>query len=211
MTIKRRLMLFLAVLGGVVAGVAAVAALATGARPDDPPLVPPATVPASQLAQFAVLRAASAVDPGAAASAFAQRPAVAERFAPNAALARAVVPAGGDPAQPWFLLPGDGSLCLSAGAIGSCASEADALAGRLMAFKTDLAIDAGGTETWEGAGQVRILGVAADDVELVRAVDEDGETIQTTVADNVYALEGTRLVRLELVREDASTVTLPLR
>ena len=203
----------------VVAGTAALAGCSVGfvAMADDTPppdqsgsATMPTSSPASVAGAFSVTSDGSAPAAGSdRVRQFASTAFVAEHFAINPALAKAVVPAGGNGAEPWYVVPGDESVCLVAGDIGTCAPVQDAVAGRLLAFEVGTP-ESSGTPSASTDARVVITGVAPDDVVAARAVAKDGHAVETAVTDNVYQLSGSYLTRVELVHRDGSVITLPL-
>ncbi len=197
-----------AVLAGCSVGVVA---MADDTPPDQSGSVTvPTTTPASVARAFAVTSDGAAPAVGTdRVRRFASTAFVAEHFAINPALAKAVVAAGGDNAEPWYVVPGDESLCLVAGDVGTCAPVQDATAGRLMAFEVGTP-ESPGTPSPSTDARVLITGMAPDDVVAARAVAKDGQTVETAITGNVYQLSGSYLTRVELVRGDGSVITLPL-
>jgi hypothetical protein len=192
------------------AAVTALAHTASKSRPAAPATRQPSMVSSALSARFVVLRTESRAStvPDAVAK-FAENPYAAAHYAPNAALARAATPDGGDRAHPWYVLPGDNSVCLHVGEAGSCASLAEADAGKLVMMAVDPELISGGASNPSAHGSVRFMGVAPDGVNRVEAVSRSGERVARPVVDNVYDLQGTDLTGVILRRDDGSTIAIP--
>lgn len=202
----------------VVVGAAALAGCSVGfvAMADDTPpdqsgtATMPTSTPASVARAFSVTNDGSAPTDGTdRVRQFAATSFVTEHFAINPALAKAVVPVGGDNVEPWYVVPGDESLCLVVGDIGTCAPVQDALTGRLMAFEVGTP-ETSGIPSSSTDARVLITGMVPDGVVAARAVAKDGQAVETAVTHNVYQLSGSYLTRVELVHRDGSVITLAL-
>jgi hypothetical protein len=110
-----------------------------------------------------------------------------------------------------WLLPGSGGMCMLAmmgsgphpGA-GSCASTAEASAGRLMGIWESLSPSGVVQET-------TIAGVAPDGVTSATAVGTDGSTATSPVTDNAYVVHETGLASVKLTTASGSTMTVDVR
>jgi hypothetical protein len=133
---------------------------------------------------------------------FATVPFVARHFAPNPALTRALVVPGQDAAHPWFVTVGINSLCLISGGVGTCNSEAHALAGNLwlqlikpFGNSPDSPLPPAGTPT-----PSTIVGLAPEGTVGVMATTKAGETPAAALANGMFSITATDITGLQFQR-----------
>lgn len=130
---------------------------------------------------------------------------VKDRFAPNPSLARAST--AGSNGIPWYVIPGDKSLCLTIpDGTFTCATEQDALAGRLFVMA---ARSGGSVSEAESVSQI-IYGVAPDGVTSVRAETNTGASVSADVVDNLYEIHADSVTALVLDGGDEESMTVRL-
>jgi hypothetical protein len=112
-------------------------------------------------------------------------------YGPNPALAHLTYP-NGDRSDPWYIVPGHGSLCfyeVKQGE-GSCTSLSNAAAGKFMVWTAQMGSD-GRPDTTQ-----KVVGIVPDNVTRVRVTTEggdapaqlDGNVVQAT-ADGITGLK----------------------
>jgi hypothetical protein len=179
-------------------GVAGLTGTATGASPE------PANVAALQTAPSASLPAdAQRILAG---STFAER-------GVNLSASRAV-PAPGDTAERWYLVPGsDGACLVTAESTTVCAPGKAVNDGGLRVLEITGAAPAA-KDGRPAAGSVTINGVAPDGVARVRVVGPDGGSLaESSVSSNVYGVTIKSLPagsKLQLINTDGSIAASPI-
>ena len=159
------------------------------------------SVSSQQAAAIPALRAPAALTVPSAARNLAQLPLVAREFAPNPALGRAVADVPGGGSQPWDVIPGNDSICLTSGENngGTCASLADAAAGKLY---IQLIEPPDAKHALPEPGQPTpstIIGVAPAGARSVSASTESGSTVDgKIVSDGLYSITGTDITTVNL-------------
>jgi hypothetical protein len=178
---------------------------------------PPSDVPTNEANMLSALRNPPATTVPPMVRQFAHDPTAVTRYAPNADLARTVVPENGQSNRPWYLLPGENSVCLFAGEAGTCASIAQVASGKLILFAVpapppvpvvnghaDLTAGANAASNPTGDSHVRMMGVAPDGVVAV-TVDSAAGKVSAPVVDNVYELDADAIANLTFQHSDGSS------
>jgi hypothetical protein len=161
-------------------------------------------VSAAQLNAFAVLRQAPVAAVPASIQGFASDPTIAAAYAPNAALARAVYPNGAS-SQPWYIVPGDNSLCFDTGVVGGCQTLAAAEAGKLMVWGVRMPPRGGSRSSQEGASVV--MGVVPDEVTSASASTANGD-VSVHLANNTLQVAGTSITGITFTRASGGPLAI---
>jgi hypothetical protein len=160
----------------------------------------PATVSVAQRAAFSALRQPAASSVPAQLTTWASSPAVA-RYGPNPALARAVVPPDGSAAEPWYLIPGTGSVCLWVDGGTTCTStENAATKGISLQFippnqkSTTSPLPPPGTPVVS-----TVDGIAPDGVNSVQAITKSGaDEAKAPSGNGSFTIAGTDIQKVAL-------------
>ena len=190
---------------GVVAGGTALAATSD-------PAIDPASAPAVPLAQsispaqsdnYGVLRG-SAV--GGLPDSVRPFPADAVRaYGPNGALAHVTYP-NGDRSDPWYVIPGHGSLCFYAvkESQGACSSLSNAAAGKFLVWSVQMGSDGRPDAT---GGTQKVVGIVPDGVSSVTVTTNSGKS-PARLDGNVVQASGSGITGLELETESGATMSV---
>jgi hypothetical protein len=185
-----------------------VTALATSvadARPSAPK--PPTTISAERAALIPALREPASASVPHLASVIADYPEIRARYALNPALTRSLPVPGSISSSRWYVVPGRGALCLLHGAF-TCQSDAGVRAGRLWLE----AVKPVGLAPVPPPGSPvpsTIVGVAPEGIVGVSAVTLSGDTPSGSVAHGLFAIRGTDITGLQLLRGPALSVVIP--
>jgi hypothetical protein len=208
-----------ALVGGVTA-VAETSPDTTASRVQGPPRAVPATMSASASSVLSVLRdTGPATNLPDAVGRTMSEGAPARVYGTNPGLTRAVTAPPGAGARPWYLVPGNDSVCLDVGEAGACATVDEIKHGGLAIYAIDDPgpapdiIDGQPVATTAPAvrnPRMRIMGVAPDGVTAVTAVSADGP-VRAAVENNTYVLQGRGLVDVSLVHSDGSSTAIQPR
>lgn len=164
---------------------------------------PVAAPSAAQVQAFPALGRPSGALPSAWARTFASIGQIEKRFAPNADLARAI-PSPRSGGAPWYIIPGNDSVCLVTEDTGACQSTAVAQAGGLL-IEFIQPNQASRTTPMPPPGapvESTVYGVAPAGVDSVQATTLRGEKVRGRVANGIYTVRGTDMARLDLRGHD---------
>jgi hypothetical protein len=189
------------------AGGTALAATSDSAGPPTQTTVPMAqSISPAQAGNYGVLRG-SAV--GGLPDSVRPFPADAVRsYGPNPALAHVTYP-NGDRSDPWYIVPGHGSLCFYEvkQSEGSCTSLSNAAAGKFMVWTARMGSD--GPPDTTGASQ-KVVGIVPDDVTSVRVTTESGDAPAQLDGNVVQATaDGITGLKLETASGETMSVASP--
>jgi hypothetical protein len=127
-------------------------------------------------------------------------------YGPNPALARVTYP-NGDRSDPWYLIPGNGSLCFYAvkESEGACSTLSRAAAGKFLVWSVQMGSD-GRPDTTGGAQKV--VGIVPDDVTSVKVTTTSGDS-PARLDGNVVRASGDGITGLKLDTASGAMMSVP--
>jgi hypothetical protein len=129
-------------------------------------------------------------------------------YAPNPKLARAVTPAGRNTADPWYVIPATGAVCLFSDRAGTCAKDSDVRAGKLW---IELVTPVGNAAVPPPGQPVpsTIIGVAPSGITGITVDTTSGVPATGLVSGGMYSVSASDITLLHLLRAPSLDISIP--